>query len=92
MFLEGFCMFLIVPLVGPSAFGFVFVWFFYGFVRFSYCFNRPPRLSVGFRVRFRMVFLWFSYGFPMVLIAPLVGSSAFGIVFVWFSHGFHMVL
>ena len=52
-------MVLIVPLVGPSAFGFVFVWFSYGFVSFSYGYNRPPRWPVGFRVSFRMVFLCF---------------------------------
>ena len=51
-------MALIDPLVGPSALRFVFEWFSYGFVRFSYGSNRPPpHWSVGFRVRFRKVLL-----------------------------------
>ena len=73
-------MVLIVPLVGPTAFGFVFllfsygfVWFSYGFVRFSYGSNRPPRWSDGFRVRFLIVFLWFCMVFLW-----------FCKVFVWF--------
>ena len=32
-------MVLIVPLVGPSALGLVFVWFYYGFIMLSYGFR-----------------------------------------------------
>ena len=66
----------------------------YGFVRFSYGSNRPPRWSVGFRVRFRMVFLWFSYGFVRFSYGSnrpprwSVGFRVrFRMVFLWF-HGF----
>ena len=71
-------MVLIVSVIGPSAFGIVFVWFAYSFVRFSYGFSRFPRRSIGF-----LDFV--SYGRPIVLldfrivlIVPLVGRSALG--------------
>ena len=62
-FSYGFRMVLIVRPIGPSTFGVVFVWSSYGFIRFSYGFNRAPRWCVGFRCCFRIGFLWFSYGF-----------------------------
>ena len=39
--LYGFRMVSIVPIVGLSVFGFVFEWFSYAVVNFSYGFNRP---------------------------------------------------
>ena len=53
-------MVLIVPLVGPSAFGVVFVWFSYGFGRFSYGVKHPSLVGLS-------ALNSFVYGFPMVL-------------------------
>ena len=44
LILYGFHMVLIVPLVGLSTLGLVFLWFSYAVVMFSYGFNRPPSL------------------------------------------------
>ena len=71
-------MVLIVPLVGPSAFGFVFVWFSYVVARFSYGFTRPPHWSFGFVGRFRMVFLWFcKVSLWYSLVHQLSGSVSY---------------
>ena len=77
-------MVLLVPLVGLSAMGIVFVWFSYGFVRFAYGCNRPPLVGLS---ALGIVFLWFSYGFRTVVIVSLFGSSAFRVVFLGFSYG-----
>ena len=81
-------MVLVVRLVGPSALRAVFVWFPYGGLRFSYCSNRPPRRSIGFRDRFRMVLVlsWFR----IVLIVLLVSPSNFEVVLLCCSYGFVM--
>ena len=87
-------MVLIVPLVGLLAFGVVFVWFSYGYVKCSYGFNRLPSLVFwlsGF------VFVWFTYvvRFSYSFNRPPRWSIGFrdlfrmvflwfGIVFVWF--------
>ena len=60
-------MVLIVPLVGPSAFGFVFVWFSYGFPMVLYGFRMVLIVPLVGPSAFGFVFLWLSYGFPMVL-------------------------
>ena len=92
--LYGFRMLLIVPLVGPSAFGVVFVWFPYALVSCSYGLIVPLVGSSAFDV----VFVWFSYSFVRFSYGcnrPPRWSIGFrarfrmvfiwlGIVFVWF--------
>ena len=56
--LRRFRIVLIVPLVSPSDFVVVFVWFAFGSVRSSYGFNRLPRWPIGLRDRFHTVFIW----------------------------------
>ena len=82
-------MIVIVPLVGPSAFGFVFLWCSYGFHMFVQCFRMVIIAPLVGPSAFGFVFLWCPFGFvrlsygynlPPSLVRLLWGS--FRMVFI----------
>ena len=86
-FLQSVHMVLIVPLVGPSAFGLVFLWLSYGFPMVMYGFRMVIIFPLVGPSAFGLVFLWFYYGFvklsygsncPPSLVRQLLDSFSYG--------------